>query len=172
MSHLNATNSMSRRNPQLPYMNESFPTYEWVMSHIWMNHVPHTNESCHTYEWVERTFARPSGRMVSQHTNESCHTYEWVMSHIWMIWTGLFPDQAAGWSATAADQGERVLQCGLVCCSVSRTSWYIHIRRHPRCRSVLQCAVMWSSVLQCLANFMTHTNSVLPIKVRGCCSVV
>ena len=28
------------------------PTYERVMSHIWMSHVTRTNESCHTFEWV------------------------------------------------------------------------------------------------------------------------
>jgi len=26
--------------------------WSWVMSHIWMRHVPHMNESCPTYEWV------------------------------------------------------------------------------------------------------------------------
>jgi len=30
-------------------MNESCHTYEWVMSHWWMNHVTLMNESCHTH---------------------------------------------------------------------------------------------------------------------------
>jgi len=59
-----------------------------------------------------------------------------------------------------------VLQCAImcfsVCFSVSRTSWYIHIRRHPRCRSVLQCVAVWSSVLQCLTSFMAHTHQTAP----------
>ena len=32
------------------HMNESYHTYEWVMSHIWISHVTHMNESCRTYE--------------------------------------------------------------------------------------------------------------------------
>jgi len=50
----------------VPHINESCPTYTWVMSHIWMcrstlvnesrqtrkNHVPHMTESCPTYECV------------------------------------------------------------------------------------------------------------------------
>ena len=66
------------------HMNESYHTYEWVMSqamsHMWMSHVTHMNESWRTYEWVM------SHIWMSHvtHMNESCHTYEWVMSHIWM----------------------------------------------------------------------------------------
>jgi len=33
-------------------VNESYHTYEWVMSHIWKSHVPHMNETSHTNEWV------------------------------------------------------------------------------------------------------------------------
>jgi len=36
------------------------------MSHIWMSHVPHMNESRPTYEWVMSYQDVP-------HTNESCH---------------------------------------------------------------------------------------------------
>ena len=58
-------------------MNESCPTYEWVMSHIWMSHIPHMNESCPTHEWVM------SHIWMSHvpHMNESCPTHEWVMSY-------------------------------------------------------------------------------------------
>ena len=69
-------------------------THEWVVSHIWMRHVTHINESWHTYEWVmSHTWTSPTTHeWVMSHIwmrhntlmNESCHTYEWVMSHIWM----------------------------------------------------------------------------------------
>ena len=79
------------------HMNESWYTYEWAMSHMWMSHGPHLNESCHTCEWVmvmvetrvteKRWYAWVMSRMWMNHgthMNESWHTYEWVMSHIWM----------------------------------------------------------------------------------------
>ena len=80
------------------------PTYEWVVSHIWirnvntatsvwpsaqkdewashlwMSHVTYMNDSCHTYEWVMSHICMSH----ATHMNESCQTYEWVMSHIWM----------------------------------------------------------------------------------------
>ena len=62
-------------------LSQSWHTYEWVVSHIWMSHVTHMNESWHTYEWVI------SHIWMSRdtHMNESCrHTYEWVMSNIRM----------------------------------------------------------------------------------------
>jgi len=77
---------------RVTHINESYHTYSWLMSRVWMSHVTHTlgtrwqchvqnvwmshvahrNESCHT--WTSRV----------THMNESCHTCEWVMSHIWM----------------------------------------------------------------------------------------
>ena len=33
-------------------LNESYHTFECVMSHVWMSHVTRLNESCHTYKWV------------------------------------------------------------------------------------------------------------------------
>ena len=45
-------------NRHVSHMNESFHTYEWVISHIRMSHITHTNESCLTYA---------------------------VISHIWMV---------------------------------------------------------------------------------------
>jgi len=63
-------------------MNESCPTYEWVVSHIWMSHVPHMNESCPTYEWVmSHTLMSHVGHMEKS-MNESCLTYKSVMSRI------------------------------------------------------------------------------------------
>jgi len=83
--------------------DESFHTYEWVMSHTrmescqtcgwvishmwmshvthvdgvmpntWMRHVTYVNESYHTYGWSH-----------AKHLNEVCHKCGWVMSHIWM----------------------------------------------------------------------------------------
>jgi len=57
------------------YTKESWHTYEWVMSHVWMSHVAHMNGSWHTYE---------AARSIPGYTKESCHTYELVMAHIWM----------------------------------------------------------------------------------------
>jgi len=74
-------------------------TGEWVMSHIWVNHV---NESCHIHEWfmwmshvthmshiwmshvtpmMNHAFltSAPRSPQVHTKTNESCHAYEWVM---------------------------------------------------------------------------------------------
>jgi len=31
------------------YVNESCHTFEWVISHMWMNHVTHANEAHHTF---------------------------------------------------------------------------------------------------------------------------
>jgi len=61
-------------------MNESWHTYEWVMSHMWMSHVAHMNESCRTCECVMSHIS--IGHVT--HVNESCLTQEWVMSHIWI----------------------------------------------------------------------------------------
>ena len=33
-------------------LNESYHTFECVMSHVWMSHVTRLNESYHTFEWV------------------------------------------------------------------------------------------------------------------------
>jgi len=65
------------------HMNESFYTYECVMSHIRMglSHVKHMNESCHAFEWV---MSRIWMSHVT-HMNESCHAFEWVMSHVWVV---------------------------------------------------------------------------------------
>jgi len=72
------------------HMNESCPTYEGVMSHIWRSHVTHMKESCHTYEGVMSHLwrshiahmKRSSHTSDVTHTIESCHTYKWVMSHV------------------------------------------------------------------------------------------
>jgi len=84
----------------LKELNESCHTYEWVMSHIWMNHVRHTNESCHTYEvvmshiWSSQCWDQTPGISYitpreawgswTSHARDmdvSCHTCKWVMSH-------------------------------------------------------------------------------------------
>jgi len=59
-------------------MDESWHTYGWVMTHIWMSHGTHMNESWHTYEWVMAHIWMSHGT----HMNKSWHTYEWVMAHI------------------------------------------------------------------------------------------
>jgi len=63
-------------------MNESWHTYEWVTSHIWMSHVTHVNESCHTYRVMSHIWMSHV-----THINQSRHTYEWVMSNMWMSHT-------------------------------------------------------------------------------------
>jgi len=69
------------RMNRITHVNESFYTYEWVMSHTCMSHVTHVNESCHTHEGVmSHIWMSHVIRM-----NESCHAYERVMSHKWMI---------------------------------------------------------------------------------------
>jgi len=69
-------------------MTESYPTYEWVMSHIWISHVTHIHMSCHLYDWVtSHIYEWVMSQICMIHVtrmNASCHTYEWVMSHIWM----------------------------------------------------------------------------------------
>ena len=51
------------------HMNESYHTYEWVMSHTWKSHVTHMNESCPISEWVRSRI------------NESCHTHTHAHTH-------------------------------------------------------------------------------------------
>ena len=74
------------------HINESYHTYEWIMSHmwsqghrstpsrlvIWISHAAHMNESCHTYECVMPHVTMRHGT----HINWSRHTYECVMSRI------------------------------------------------------------------------------------------
>ena len=59
-------------------------TYEWVMSHIWMSHVSHMNKSCRTLE------CQTSNMWMSHvaHMNESFHTYEYMCPcHVGLIET-------------------------------------------------------------------------------------
>jgi len=39
-------------NGRVTHMNESWHTFKWVMSHIWMRHGTHMNKSWDTFEWV------------------------------------------------------------------------------------------------------------------------
>jgi len=71
------------------HMNESCPTYERVMSHIWTSHFPHMNESCPTYDrfmshiwtthdlYTTRAWSASAALM-----KESWQTYQWVTSAI------------------------------------------------------------------------------------------
>jgi len=96
-------------------MNESCPTYEWLMSHIWVSHATHMNESCCTYEWMShvprsksrsrRSNSTPkTGQHIcsqrtshTTHTNQSCYTYEWVMPHIWMCHVAHLKESRPTW---------------------------------------------------------------------------
>jgi len=42
-------------NRCMSHMNESCPTYDWVLSHTWMSHVPHMNQVPHTYKSMHIT---------------------------------------------------------------------------------------------------------------------
>jgi len=78
MSHV-TSNTYNWVMSHVTHMNESYHTYELVMSHrimshTWLNYVKHINESCHIQSlhiWLSHV----------THMNDSCHTYEWVMSH-------------------------------------------------------------------------------------------
>ena len=63
-----------------PLENESWHTYKWVMAHVWMSHSTRMNESWLTWEWVMSTSTLSHGRRM----NESWHTYAWVMSRVRM----------------------------------------------------------------------------------------
>ena len=75
------------RMSHVPRVNESCPTYEWGMSHIWRNHVLHAIESCPTCECEVggRTPRMCTLRMSHvPRVNDSCPIYELIMSYIWM----------------------------------------------------------------------------------------
>jgi len=67
--------------------NESCPTYSWVISHVFMNHVTNIHKSHGTYGWWAMSHILMSH---VPHIRESCPTYLWVtslifMSHTWCI---------------------------------------------------------------------------------------
>jgi len=82
------------------HMNESWHTYKWVMSHMWMSHVADTNESCSVVyfgvEWVTLQI-RMSHHMCDMTRNcivtwisHMCATCDWVtlqirMGHVALI---------------------------------------------------------------------------------------
>ena len=53
---------------------ESHPTYERVMSRIWMSHGTHIRVSWPTYRYESAT-----------HIKTAVNVFIWVMSHMWMI---------------------------------------------------------------------------------------
>jgi len=55
------------------HVNESWHTYECVMSHIWMSHVTPMNASCQTH--------RAPPWQTCRGVNNTRHMYEWVTSH-------------------------------------------------------------------------------------------
>jgi len=61
------------------HMNESCPTDEWVMWHIWETDVSRMNESCHTSKWVRSCIWMSNVTDV----NKTCQTFKCIMSHIW-----------------------------------------------------------------------------------------
>jgi len=55
-------------------MNQSWRTYEWVMSHIWMSHVPFMNAQYPTYEC--------GGYKSASHTNEGHDSFLWERNEL------------------------------------------------------------------------------------------
>jgi len=76
------------------HVNESWHTYEWLMTHIWMSHGAHTNESCHmwmrnnTFEWVYRQVQQTMHGVYEsyQHTWMSHVTHECNIIELCQIW--------------------------------------------------------------------------------------
>ena len=116
MSDMCRGNSRSNSTwPCVTHMNESCPTYEWVMSHTyecvissshspvsheWMSDATNMNESCPTYKCVMSNICRHSLYSNSTrgpvslswmshvtHMNESCHTHvnEWCRTYEWVM---------------------------------------------------------------------------------------
>jgi len=56
----------------MPHVNESCPSYERVMSHIWTNHVAPMDDMPH--KWMSHV----------TNPNDACHTHECIMSHVRM----------------------------------------------------------------------------------------
>ena len=82
----------------VPHMNESCPTYEWVMSHIQMSHIPHLfvaegkhrhilsrmNESCPLWMSHVPQIIGTNGKLRPRvsHMNESCPTWTRHLLHM------------------------------------------------------------------------------------------
>ena len=133
------------------HANEPCLTYEWVMSqyvwvmaHIWMSHGTHMNQPRHTYEWLMSHIWMSHGT----HMNESCHTCECVIGH-----NGFY----------LHFEGECVLQCVAVCCSVLQC---VAVCCSVFTRSVA-CVAVCCSVLPCIAVYCNMLQS-----VAVCCSVM
>jgi len=60
-------------------MNESYHTYEWIMSCVWTRHVTCMNESYHTYECIE-SHAWMSHLLIYEYVM----LYECINLHVWM----------------------------------------------------------------------------------------
>jgi len=62
---------------RLVVLDESWHTYEWVITHTWVGHYTHMSESYHTYD------GRVSRVSCYTHMGESLPTHQWVISHTW-----------------------------------------------------------------------------------------
>ena len=78
---------MSHRTHEMSHFyNESWRTYSWVMTHVFMSHGIHIHESWHTYSWV-MAHIFISHRMhvhESWHACTSRHGTCIVMAHVFM----------------------------------------------------------------------------------------
>jgi len=62
-------------------MNDSCCTYEWFISHIFMNHVTYMIQSWHTYEWVMSHIWMSHANLVCLHMwhdSFACVTYSFI----------------------------------------------------------------------------------------------
>jgi len=93
-SSLTHHNSHMNESCALSHVNESWLTYEWVMTHIWMSHdssvIPHINKVTWWVTWLvtyECTMPPIWMSHVTFHIPSDSSrrvTYEWVMTHIRM----------------------------------------------------------------------------------------
>ena len=96
MLHCKSEWVMSHVSRHAAHMNESCPTYEWVMCHVWMRHVQRRIMilclckrlcGCMRTRHVPRMNGWLMSYLWNSHVplmNEACPTYEWVMSHTWI----------------------------------------------------------------------------------------
>ena len=115
------------------------------MPHIWMSHATHVNESYHTYEWViSHTWMRNV-----KHMNGSCHTCKWVISHIWMSHVThmnelchTYSASALFWHARQPYRHDVHLGVALLFNGSAAANW-LPARRRCVCVYVRECVIVW-----------------------------
>jgi len=129
------------------HMIQSCRTYEWAMSHIWMNHVSHMKELCRTYVWVmshvwmsrfSYIYNNTSPHLLCDvaHIKKSRRTYGWAFSHKWMrfvpysYWTWLIQSLLwVFWCIYAATLVMQVTHCNMSLQHDTAT-WHCNMLQH------------------------------------------